>query len=397
VYRSLLLLALATTVSAPECGTSTPVTAGPGATNNVQSIVLNSGPANNYVNGAFTSATICVPGSASGCQTIDGLLVDTGSSGLRVLASVLTLTLPQQTASGGSALFECNQFLDGYTWGAVRTTDLKIAGESAASLPMQVIGGSQIPAAPSDCTSGGLTAEDTLDSLGANGVLGVGEFRQDCGLGCSLTGASNPGLYYACNGNNCQATTASLTQQLQNPVWLFGSDNNGVLIQIPQVAASGAVTTTGSLIFGIGTQSNNALGSARILTTDANGNIQTLYNGQTYGQSFIDSGSNGYFFLDSATTGLPICPDTSDFYCPSSPVSVSATQIGANRISVPVTFTVDNADTLLGNLALSVFPTLGGPSAGNFDYGLPFFFGKRVYTAIEGQSTPGGIGPYWAF
>ena len=30
-------------------------------------------------------------------------------------------------------------------------------------------------------------------------------------------------------------------------------------------------------------------------------------------------------------------------------------------------------------------------------WGLPFFFGRTVFTAIEGQTTPGGVGPYFAF
>jgi hypothetical protein len=34
---------------------------------------------------------------------------------------------------------------------------------------------------------------------------------------------------------------------------------------------------------------------------------------------------------------------------------------------------------------------------GGFDFGLPFFFGRSVFTAIEGASTPGGTGPYVAF
>jgi hypothetical protein len=33
----------------------------------------------------------------------------------------------------------------------------------------------------------------------------------------------------------------------------------------------------------------------------------------------------------------------------------------------------------------------------SFDWGLPFFFGRTVFTAIEGMSTPGGTGPYFAF
>ncbi len=75
-----------TMVVNPECGTTPPSTnviAAPAQ--NVQPITVNAGPANNYANGLFTSVTICVPGSTSNCQTIDGVLVDTGSSGLRVL------------------------------------------------------------------------------------------------------------------------------------------------------------------------------------------------------------------------------------------------------------------------------------------------------------------------
>jgi hypothetical protein len=34
---------------------------------------------------------------------------------------------------------------------------------------------------------------------------------------------------------------------------------------------------------------------------------------------------------------------------------------------------------------------------GTFDFGLPFFFGRNVYTAIEGKSTPGGTGPFTAY
>jgi len=28
---------------------------------------------------------------------------------------------------------------------------------------------------------------------------------------------------------------------------------------------------------------------------------------------------------------------------------------------------------------------------------LPFFFGRNVFTAVEGQSTPAGAGPFVAF
>ena len=108
---------------------------------NVQAITVNGGPDFNFVDGAFTSVTVCVPGSSTNCQTIGGILVDTGSSGLRILSSALTVSLPQQTNSTGSPIAECAVFADGIIWGPVQTADVKIAGEQASSLPIcQVIG-----------------------------------------------------------------------------------------------------------------------------------------------------------------------------------------------------------------------------------------------------------------
>ncbi len=71
----------------------------------------------------------------------------------------------------------------------------------------------------------------------------------------------------------------------------------------------------------------------------------------------------------------------------------------------PVPFTLDNAQTLLST-TYSALPGLGGnPDVFNimngypnsFDFGLPFFFGRKVYTAIEGRTAGGIIGPYVAF
>jgi hypothetical protein len=33
----------------------------------------------------------------------------------------------------------------------------------------------------------------------------------------------------------------------------------------------------------------------------------------------------------------------------------------------------------------------------SLDFGLPFYFGRRVATAIEGDTTAVGTGPYFAF
>jgi len=165
---------------------------------------------------------------------ISGILVDTGSSGLRILSSALTISPPQQTGSNGNPIVECFPFVDGITWGPIQTVDMTISGEQAKSLPIQVIGSSNFSTIPDSCTSYG-APEDDLASLGANGILGVGNFAQDCGSACTVSGASNPGLYYTCPASGCEVTAESLLDQVPNPVTLFATDNNGVIIELPPV------------------------------------------------------------------------------------------------------------------------------------------------------------------
>jgi Protein of unknown function (DUF3443) len=381
-------------------------------TQNTQPIMVNGGPpaaialSGTYPNGAFTSVTVCVPGSTTSCQSIDGVLVDTGSVGLRLLSSLsggeLTLSLPKASILG-NPLGECVQFVDfSFLWGPVETADVKIAGEVATSVPVNVVGdttfnaGSGIPGACG--VAGGNDDDDTLARLGANGILGVGSFAQDCGGGCVTSTTSGGTMYYQCTSSGCIPSLVSLAQQVQNPVSLFASDNNGVIIQLP-AATSPQPSLTGSMVFGIGTQANNALGSATVLTLDNNFNITTKFNGSTMSNSFIDSGSNGFFFDDNSITA---CQIEVGFYCPPSPLTgLPAVNTGFNGANSTITFGVVNAETAFNNSSSdAVFPNLAGPSDGtftSFDFGLPFFYGRNVYTSIQGAAAPGGQTPYWAY
>jgi hypothetical protein len=389
-------------------------------TGNVQPIVVDAGPEpQTFIDAdeAFTSVTICVHGTST-CQTIDHIQVDTGSVGLRLISSVLTITLPPENDSSGNPLDECAVFSDGYVWGPVATADITMAGEQAAAAPVQIIiPSSSSPAVPSSCSSqspmggngneGGSSNSNSVSTLGANGIIGVGLFQQDCGEFC-VNNSTNPTVYYDCPSSGCTPTTATLAQQVPNPVAMFATDNNGVLIQLPAAPNGGSASVSGSMIFGIGTQSNNGLGSATIYPvpdTGSNaGNIITTFSGHSYPASFLDSGSNGIFFLDSSTTGIPMCTgQNSKWYCPTtSPDNLSATNQGQDANGNPVgtagtvNFTIEDASTLFtsGNTA---FSTSGGPNPGAFDWGLAFFFGRNVFTAIDGMSTPGGTGPYFAY
>lgn len=366
---------------------------------NVQPIVVNAGPANRYTNGAFTSVTVCVP-STTTCQTIDGVLVDTASYGLRLLSSngggELTLSLTHQT-SGGNPVGECALFGSGFTWGPVANADVTISGESASNVPVQVIDPT-FAAIPSSCANNGfgVPGENTVDDLGANGILGIGPFTVDCGTACTVSGPQNPGVYFACASTTCSVTTESLTAQVQNPVPFFATDNNGVIVELPS-ATSATATLSGSLVFGIGTQSNNGLSGATVFPINSDGDFTTSFDNASY-PAFIDSGSNGLYFLDSSTANIATCPSPNDvFYCPSSQDNLSATT-SSGSASQSVSFSIANADQMFSNDAADdVLPMLGGPFSGQFDWGLPFFYGRNVFTAIDGASTPGGNGPYWAY
>jgi len=378
----------------------------PTPVSNTMDAEVNSGPANNSANILFVSVTICVP-SSSTCQTIPDVQVDTGSEGLRLLSSAVSLSLPAVTDSSNNGLQECLSFLDGsYVWGPVVGADIQLAGEKASNVPIQLISASPTYPVPSSCATGsGALSDNTAAVLGANGIIGVGNFQQDCGAACEPGSSSLPALYYTCPNSVCGVVGVSLNGQLQNPVWLFAQDNNGVLITLPSLPTTpdtGAATASGSLVFGIGTQSDNALGNAQIYTTDSNGNYTVSYNGVPYSGSFIDSGSNGLFFLDAATLGITDCtnPNEAGFYCPASEISYRVTTTGLNGTSSTVTFNIANADALFtaNNGANTAFDNLGGDNSGSFDFGLPFFYGKNVFVGIENMPGPNGsVGPYWAY
>ena len=97
------------TLALPGCGGSSSSpnpNPTPTKVDNTQPIQVNLGPANDYPNGVFTTVTICVPGTAT-CQDIPDVLVDTGSEGLRLLSSQVTLNLPAVTDNSNNQLQEC--------------------------------------------------------------------------------------------------------------------------------------------------------------------------------------------------------------------------------------------------------------------------------------------------
>ncbi len=365
---------------------------------NAALVVIDSGPpgVNGIINVPFVSVTLCRPGTST-CQTIDHVLVDTGSYGLRVISpGVLdpALALPAVTGPGGNPAGECAQFFSGFMWGAVHRADVKIAGEVALSLPVHQVADNALATIPTSCSNTGANL-GSVAALGANGILGVGLFNQDCGPICASQVVA--GTYYECGSSGCAGAAMPLASQVANPVAAFTTDNNGVALVMPAVPAGGATTLTGTLIFGIDTQTNNSVGSATVYAADSRGNFTTTYKGTVLTSSFLDSGSNGLFFPDSA---IPLCSGTRGFYCPPSTLSLSAVNTSANGAATgPVNFTVENLLALASTVrAASVGGSIGrNPRLRFFDWGMPFFYGRTVFVAIEGATTQHGTGPYWAY
>jgi hypothetical protein len=346
-----------------------------------------------YLNKPCVSITVCNPGTST-CQTIDDILLDTGSIGLRIFKSVLnpSISLTPVASSSGS-LAECYQFGDGSSiWGPVQTASVILGNEPAVQVSVQ-IGDATFAAVPAAC-AGVLTSPADASF---SGILGVGVFTQDCGPGCSISAGN--GFYYTCSGSTCSGAKVVLSSQVQNPVALLPRDNNGVIVELPSVSSSGASSVSGSLMLGIGTQTNNVVPSGvTMYAADQVGEIITTISTTSTYSAIIDSGSNGYFFTPPSASQLPNCASPNpSWFCPSSIVNISATNAGASGSpSAPVSFEIGNFTNLISSNN-KVFSNIGGNAPGKFDWGLPFYFGRNVYVGIEGKGSSIGSGPYWAY
>ncbi len=409
MLRELLAVVLGLALAGCGGGSSSTKLAPPGAQftaagQNVIPITLDHGPpgAAGIFNVPYVSVTLCRPGTSI-CQTIDHVLLDTGSYGLRIIEARLldpALGLPLSTAPGGNPAGECGQFFSGYLWGGVRLADVKLGGDTALSLPIQ-IGGDTDPrfaTVPTDCAGLGANL-GSVRAFGANGVLGIGVLNEDCGAACVTQAIS--ATYYACSAVTCTASTMPLASQVANPIAALGANNNGALVVLPAVPSGGVSSLGGSLITGIDTQPNNQLTTETVYAADASGNFSTTYRGDTLTASFIDSGSNVLYFTDASLTR---CPISTLFYCPPAPITLSAVNTSTvNHASGTVNFTIEavpwDTNPYSNVIAVSVAAQLAFPGhTRSFDWGLPFFFGRTVAFGIDGRVTARhGAGPFWAW
>jgi hypothetical protein len=384
----------------------------PTPTVNTLAVVVDAGPPGvGAFNRPYVTVKVCVPGSTT-CANIDHVLLDTGSWGLRLVRSVLTasgVTLPPSTDAQGKTIEECATFSGGQTWGPVAPADVTLAGEVASKVPVQVLDDTNTGASPPAACGNNGTVHNQVSDLLANGILGVGVFAQDCGTAC-VSPTTPLNVYFGCTGTApgvCTAENVALTGQVTNPVALFPVDNNGVIVNLPSLQnANGDATVQGEILFGLATQTDNALPATgfTVLGADANGDFTATYNGgTTVLPALIDSGTDDYHFADP---NMPPCNATAPnsaqwlgYYCPASKLqSVSAvnTGVGTYNATNTVLFAIADPNTFVA--AATAFNNLGGGQGSTrFTWGIPFFYGRKVYIGIEQKVGGSFTGPFYAY
>ncbi len=391
LWPAVLLLSLAGCGSSSSGDPPGPVPGGSPPGSNVVPITIGGGASlcTRIVNHPCVSVTICLPGTSQ-CQTVDDILLDTGSIGLRIFRSVVTLNFSSRLEqdSQGNQLGECVFFGTAALWGPIATAEIILGQEPEVVAPVQLIDASFAgqSASVNPCKE---PVEDSPENAGLNGILGIDAFSSDEGYG----------VYFSCTPQGCSQVPIQPLRFVQNPIALLPADNNGYVVSLPPVGDSGARVVTGELIMGIGTQGNNTPPAVSVLTRNsANGRIATSYNGITY-PAFLDTGSTFLFFPDAT---IPFCQTIDGAFCPPSSINLSATNHGLNQVSTVINFQVANAESLreTGN---GVFDNIGGnlgagnPFSAEFDWGLPFFLGRTLYAGMAGKNSVLGVGPYWAY
>ena len=202
-----------------SAGTQTVGLTGSTTTSNTVAVNVGFGPngqSGGYYDGIFVTLNVCTPGTST-CVSVPNVLVDTGSVGVRILASAITggVTTTPITDSSNDVLNECTMYGDGsFNWGPVELATVQVGGETASGvpvsaggtantgIPIQIISTYTVPTAVQNagqCVPSPTTPdEDTVVTFGANGVLGIGVETQDCVYGgvnqCTAASTNDPVL-----------------------------------------------------------------------------------------------------------------------------------------------------------------------------------------------------------
>jgi len=335
-------------------------------------------------NRMVVSITVCEPGTDR-CATIDDVMVDTGSTGLRLEASAVPawLRLPPLLGPGSRPLAECLRFVHDAAWGPLVRADVRLGGLTARQLHVQVIDDAD-GAQPATCARSDVRPT-------SNGTLGIGQHLFDCPGACRQS-AEAPGTFVK-DGLTWVPLVGNIDQayRLPNSISLLPVHDNGIVIDLPSPTGGGSEIVAGTLTIGVGTAGNNQLETSGIVRLDAAGRFTTVFDGKTFPASSIDSGTETYVFDDAL---LPRCQGLAWAYCVTPARHFNAEMLGQDGTRTTVGLEIgDYQARRNGHAGASDDVAEAAESQSNaFVWGAPFFLGRRVFLVMEGKSVPGASG-----
>ena len=355
--------------------------------------------ANNAPQVPYISVKICSPVNPSICQIIDHVEVDTGSSGLRIAYTALSPklrllkgALPTVSPALGATLTECETYVSSFVYGPIVRADVFIAGEKAANTKLQIFGHPSYKI-PNDCKQQGGLDLHTPETFGANGLIGV-----------SFRVKDDYAMYYNCRTSNPALCVPNQTfPGIPNTVTQFSKDNNGVVLSLPTLPTPDSPSpVTGTLKFGVSTQSNNTPGANTLALvndgtpSDRSGTFDAKVGSAWY-MGYIDSGTDVVYFFDDLNSALKACPRNGPYaglYCPATPQNLifDLADTGTKKPKGYINYTVADASKVLDSSSIA-YTNIGGVSSPstNLDsamaFGLSVFFGNNMYFLFNNQKV----------
>ena len=367
----------------------------PSNSNLMISISSNSGVCSRTINGPCVSVTICSPTNPTSCQTIDDILIDSGSVGLRIFSSELNSSLRNSLPAesiNNQPIANCVGYGDlSVNWGPVAIANISLGNESTTkSIPILLIDASYI--------DNGAACLQNYNSTGQTFHLQTSpaDFRYNGILGVASRVYDNVTDYFSCTNSSCSKSPTikdNNSQLLANPIaFLPKSYESGITFKFPVIGNRGAINAVGYAVFGVGSNKDNTFESdVKIYPisncTDVFICMPTTLEGSSIEHGFLDTGSNFFYFNDAN-----IKKNNYGYYIPSSIITLSPI-----NNSIPTNINIANYDIITKTRNTS-FNNNGVKTDDNIlDYGLPFFFGKTIYICFAGMTCNGIAGPYWAF
>ena len=351
---------------------------------------LYSGDASNQL---FVDVTVC--NAKQQCRTVPNVLVDTGSTGLRLYRGALGgLSLDEVTILGDRPLGKWSHFGSGDLWGRVHWAQVRIGGvETTEAIPIELF---DVPS-PGEILPAGYGSVDLRaqpDGIPGNGILGIsprhhsrtGYFAFDRARSTTLSGRWDRVL-------------VAESVQVVNPIVHFPPPyDNGSVIRLPEVDwREGQDSAQGWLGFGIGLPTEVLFPHGRrviALELDADGRFPAELGAHRV-DLMLDSGTNS-MRLALEPFGFARHGCFKDYYDPAALTPIDLSVLSASHeIELARPLVVGPAGNLRKTaLGYGVLPMLAaGPELPDGQeprsmLGLPFFYGRTVATGLQGAVNP---------